>query len=280
MKAESTEEGVRFYADILRRLTVRRCVTLLSGSSLARLTGEGRAVESTASVSRSPTSRLHTTAIKFHQTESEYSSLSGSELAGMSNINLAASSDNPSFSIDDSLGPWNTTAKGWLLRNQEDNKYSGVATGNIVFDCRGRVLIVQRASHDSLPDRWEFPGGAVDDGDATILHAAARELWEEAGLNARRFTHVVAEGHDQLPGEIFRNRTKTKVFIRFAFHVEVESCDGIKLDPNEHQDFAWASEEEIREQKIGNREIPITRPSVQALFLEAFRLRKKRAESL
>lgn len=126
----------------------------------------------------------------------------------------------------------------------------------------------------------DSPGGAADNEDPTIFHAAARELHEESGLIAKRFTHVVTQGADQEPGEVFRNRTKTKVFIRFTFHVEVEDCADVKLDPNEHQDFVWASEEEIRRQQIGDRQLSITRWTVQALFLEAFRLRKRRMETL
>ena len=201
-------------------------------------------------------------------------------LAGMSTSSSIASSATRSFAFDDSLEPWNITAKDWLLRNREHNAYDGVATGTIVFNSKGQVLLIQRASHDSLPNRWEFPGGAVDDDDPTILHAAARELWEEAGLVAKRFTHVISETPDQRPGEIFRNRTKTKTFIRFTFSVEVESCDEVKLDPNEHQDFAWASEEEVREQKICSREVPMTRSSVQALFMQAFRMEKNRMQTL
>lgn len=180
------------------------------------------------------------------------------------------------FTVDESLSAWNMAAKEWLIENQKDHKFDGMATGNIVFNPDDKVLVVQRATHDSLPNRWEFPGGAVDDEDRTIFHAAARELWEESGLVAKRFTHIVAESPDKEPGEIFHNRHKTKVFVRFTFHVEVESCDDVKLDPNEHQAYAWASEEDIRRQTIDDKEMFITRWTVQALFLEAFRLRKKR----
>lgn len=186
----------------------------------------------------------------------------------------------PSFAIDESLTPWNRPVKDWLVQNQRDQKFNGLATGNIVFNSDGKVLLIQRASHDSLPDKWEFPGGAADDEDLTICHAAARELWEEAGLVAKKFTHILSAGSDREPGEIFRSRDKTKVFIRFTFHVEVESSDRVKLDSNEHQDYIWASEDEVRDQKTGDRDIPITKPNVQALFLEAFRLRRKRMETL
>ena len=49
----------------------------------------------------------------------------------------------------------------------------------------------------------------------------------------------------------------------------------MKLDPKEHQAFAWATEDEIRDQLIGNCQHPITNQHMQALILEAFRLRKE-----
>lgn len=184
------------------------------------------------------------------------------------------------FSVDESLEPWNMPVKDWLTQNQKDNQYDGLATGNIVFNPGGKALMIQRAATDSLPNKWEFPGGAADDEDPTIFHAAARELWEESGLIAKRFTHIITQGPDKEPGETFQNRLRTKIFIRFTFHVEVESCDDVKLDPNEHQNYVWASEDEVRQQKIDGRDISITRWTVQALFLEAFRLRKKRSGAL
>ncbi|KXL44769.1 hypothetical protein M433DRAFT_154854 [Acidomyces richmondensis BFW] len=185
----------------------------------------------------------------------------------------------PPFTIDDSLKTWDMSAKDWLVSNQKDNEWDGLATASVVFNSHGQVLIIQRASQDSMPNKWELPGGGVDDNDSTILHAAARELWEEAGLYAKRFTHVVTEGPNRGPGDVFPNSTETKVWCRFAFHVEVYSCDSVRVDPHEHQDFLWASEEEIRNQMIGSREIPITRESMKALILEAFRLRKARMQS-
>ena len=186
----------------------------------------------------------------------------------------------PHFTTDDSLSSWNMAAKDWLIENQKDHKFDGVATGNIVFNLDDKVLVIQRAAHDSLPNKWELPGGAVDNKDPTIFHGAARELYEESGLIAKRFTHIVTQGPNEGTGEVFQNRYKTKTFVRFTFHVEVESCDNITLDPNEHQDYIWATEKEIRQQKVGDRDISITRWTVQAIILEAFRLRKERVDTL
>jgi hypothetical protein len=35
----------------------------------------------------------------------------------------------------------------------------------------------------------------------------------------------------------------------------------------------WADETEVREQRIDDRDIPLTTPAMQSLILEAFRLR-------
>ena len=119
------------------------------------------------------------------------------------------------------------------------------------------MLLVQRAAHDSMPLRWEIPGGACDLEDETILHGLARELWEEAGL---KMTGVVR----QVGGEyVFLTRRGMGVS-RVTFEVEVETpasteSEGglqketlpeVVLDPNEHARFLWATEEEVRTGRV------------------------------
>jgi 8-oxo-dGTP pyrophosphatase MutT (NUDIX family) len=88
-----------------------------------------------------------------------------------------------------------TTAE--YLKARPDAAFSLLATGVLVFDTttasQPRVLLLQRAAHDSNPNKWEPPGGACDDEDASILHGAARELWEETGLQAKKFVGAVGE---------------------------------------------------------------------------------------
>jgi 8-oxo-dGTP diphosphatase len=43
------------------------------------------------------------------------------------------------------------------------------------------VLLIQRKK-DPFEGQWAFPGGHVDPEDQSVEHAAARELWEETGL--------------------------------------------------------------------------------------------------
>lgn len=51
----------------------------------------------------------------------------------------------------------------------------------------GEVLVSRRlASADHLPDKWEFPGGKIEDGE-TPQQAAIREAREEIGLGIEIF---------------------------------------------------------------------------------------------
>jgi 8-oxo-dGTP diphosphatase len=46
-----------------------------------------------------------------------------------------------------------------------------------------RILICQRTPHQTLPLKWEFPGGKVEPGEAQEV-ALRRELEEELGIHA------------------------------------------------------------------------------------------------
>ncbi|KAL6689956.1 NUDIX hydrolase domain-like protein [Trichoderma pleuroticola] len=184
------------------------------------------------------------------------------------------------FDINDGLDEWSVPAQQWLDTHkvkleERQIKLDKLATGCIVFNPEGKILLIQRASHDSLPNRWETPGGGVDTSDATILHGAARELWEETRLVAKRFVRLVTEGPEGRDLQVFPNSTKTLWLCRFSFDVEVERVSQVTLDAAEHQDFVWASEDEVRAQKIGDRDILVTHDSMRSVILESFRLRKE-----
>lgn len=59
----------------------------------------------------------------------------------------------------------------------------GVGAAVVVFDDAGRLLLVKRAEGATKPGFWSIPAGFVDYGEE-IREAAARELWEETGLEA------------------------------------------------------------------------------------------------
>ena len=94
-------------------------------------------------------------------------------------------------------------------------------------------LVVQRSAHDSMPLKWEFPGGGVDETDDSMRGAALRELEEETGLS----------------GEVLRRGDSGKVELDdriLEFHIfEVEVSEGDVELSGEHRDFQWVSKEKI-----------------------------------
>ena len=55
-----------------------------------------------------------------------------------------------------------------------------LAASAVIFDGRGRVLLVKRGK-EPQKGRWSVPGGSVEPGE-TLMEAAAREVREETGL--------------------------------------------------------------------------------------------------
>lgn len=182
------------------------------------------------------------------------------------------------FAFDESLVEWTVPKADWLKIH--DKHFDGIGTSAFVFDAQNRVLLVQRAAHDSMPNLWEAPGGAVDSGDVSILHGCARELWEEVGLVARRMKRLVTEGRGE-KWSVFTNSTGTKIICAFGFEVEIEEGAEVVLDENEHQGWVWAGEEEVKGERMGDgREIALTGAMMRSKLLEAFRLRKEAGESV
>lgn len=160
-----------------------------------------------------------------------------------------------SFTYDPSLSPFTVPMSTWLSTN--NNSYAGtrihgIATSTVVFNAStDKILLLRRSLHDSMPGLWEPPGGSVDPTDETILHAAARELWEEGGLKAKHFKRVIELpdrwGNMQM-ADLFSNRTGSVCFCRFMFEIEVDEreFENVKVDPEEHSEYVWADEQRVK----------------------------------
>lgn len=179
-------------------------------------------------------------------------------------------SNQPSFDLQPlpSTTHLSIPAKAYLSQDQSEHAPKFLATGTIVFSA-SRILLLQRAPGDSMPNLWETPGGACDTDDKTILHAAARELWEE--------TKLVATSVGPMIGQYTFKTGSGKSVRKLNFVVQVERQNDhgdsdfeVRLRLDEHQDFLWATEEEVRLSKVGNVEIQFTKPQQQAVVLDAF----------
>lgn len=191
---------------------------------------------------------------------------------------LTPGNETHTFTIDETLQAYTLPLSPYLKENQPSHQArgltpSGICTSTLIFNKQGHLLVLQRASHDSMPNRWEPPGGSVDPDDASILHAAARELREEAGLIVSRFrSRVSGLGREC---DFFWNRNRSRCFFRAVFCADVVDSTDVRLDPNEHQAFAWATEEHVRSQTLDGRPLPITNDAMRTILLEAFRLRRE-----
>ncbi|EON66078.1 hypothetical protein W97_05321 [Coniosporium apollinis CBS 100218] len=155
----------------------------------------------------------------------------------------------------------------------------GLVIGALVY-CGDRLLLLQRSASDSYPNRWEVPGGSCDLEDETVLHAVARELFEETGLRATRIVRQVGDGVSFQTGR----PSSVKNWLKLSFEVEVASGDlngqadaegkfsnqayqgfPVKLDPAEHQRFIWVKEEELRQKSASG--LPLSFISVDQVSL-------------
>ncbi|CZS95036.1 uncharacterized protein RAG0_04844 [Rhynchosporium agropyri] len=178
-----------------------------------------------------------------------------------------------SFTFSPTLASFDVPKKT-CLSSPSMGKYQAIATGALIFTpTSNKILVLQRAPTDSSPNKWENPGGGVDDTDATILHGVAREVLEETGLIVTHINRLVTVDGEE--GFAFESSKGLRI-IKFAFDVEVDSVDEVKLDKNEHRGFLWASEKECRERRMEDGyQIEFTGKWQYECILEGFRLRKE-----
>ncbi|KAF5647634.1 NUDIX domain protein [Fusarium tjaetaba] len=184
---------------------------------------------------------------------------------------LTNNMSNFQFEYEPSAEDFCVSKQAYLAAHPEA-QFGYLATSALVLDTsivsEPRILLLQRAASDDDPNMWEPPGGACDDGDESVLSAAARELREEAGLEAKWIGGPVGEPH-------FFTLDDGKRVCQFNFLVKVDlSSQDVKLSPNEHQRFVWASESDVRERKAGDIELDFTRDEVQQTVLAAFQYAK------
>ncbi|KAH8158836.1 hypothetical protein CIB48_g9410 [Xylaria polymorpha] len=171
------------------------------------------------------------------------------------------------FASDLSVASFNVPLGAYI---ESSPALQSVCVGAVVFDDADRLLLVQRAPHDSYPLHWEVPGGAVDAEDKSILHGVVRELWEETGLRARGISGLVGKG------DTFLTRRPLCV-CKYSFVVDVEAFD-VKLDPNEHAAFLWVTEDEAKARKCGDVNLVYTKNQEDAI-LESFRIERAKTKA-
>jgi 8-oxo-dGTP diphosphatase len=112
-----------------------------------------------------------------------------------------------------------------------------------------KILVCQRTKHQTMPLKWEFPGGKIEEGEQP-RDALHRELEEELGIDATigeevaRFRHeypnggavelrfyAVKEYKGELDNKIFRD-------LRWATRAELPTFDFLEADLTLVRDLA------------------------------------------
>ncbi|KAK1971928.1 hypothetical protein LY78DRAFT_734156 [Colletotrichum sublineola] len=194
------------------------------------------------------------------------------------------------------------------------------ATATATATATPRILLLRRSAREkAMPLRWELPGGGADAPDGDALAAAARELWEEAGLRAVRFVALVGcyqwegagPGIDAaaVPGDQGWGLANGGVGIvaakgadaaaaaaavtnaaagardawrKYTYLVEIEApADGaaveVVIDPEEHDAFVWATEDEVRAGRCGHVVLEWTSETQKLDVLRALKICKDEA---
>jgi 8-oxo-dGTP diphosphatase len=113
----------------------------------------------------------------------------------------------------------------------------------------GKVLVCQRTRHQSMPLKWEFPGGKIEDGEQP-RDALRRELEEELGIDARVGEEVARIRHDYKNGgsvelrfyvvNEFTGELENRIFkdVRWAKRSELPKYDFLEADRELVKDLA------------------------------------------
>ena len=103
------------------------------------------------------------------------------------------------------------------------------------------ILACQRTRHQTMPLKWEFPGGKIEEGEQP-RDALRRELEEELGIDAEIGEEVARIKHDYKSGgsvelrfyvvRKYRGELENRIFrdIRWAEREELPSYDFLEAD--------------------------------------------------
>jgi len=113
----------------------------------------------------------------------------------------------------------------------------------------GKLLICQRTRHQTMPLKWEFPGGKIEDGEQP-RDAMRRELEEELGIIATIGDEIARIQHEYPGGGMvelrffivreFKGEIENRIFreIRWAAPKELPKFDFLEADLTLVKDLA------------------------------------------
>jgi 8-oxo-dGTP diphosphatase len=118
-----------------------------------------------------------------------------------------------------------------------------VVAGLVTAD--GKVLVTQRRADQSLPLKWEFPGGKIESGEGPV-EALARELREEIGVEVEvgRVWEVLFHAYESFD------------LLMLVYHCVVASGEPRCV---EVADLAWCAPSELSRYDILPADLPLVK---------------------
>ncbi len=108
------------------------------------------------------------------------------------------------------------------------------AVGVVIFNKDKKVLIAKRNPDKPMPNKWEFPGGKLEEGE-TLEECGVREIKEELELDVAIDEYL---GFEEL-------RYKGKEFCLHIYKAhKIDETQSLKL--NEHSDYAWVDVKDLK----------------------------------
>jgi 8-oxo-dGTP diphosphatase len=110
----------------------------------------------------------------------------------------------------------------------------------------GKVLVCQRTRHQTMPLKWEFPGGKIEEGEQP-RDALRRELDEELGIHAKIGQEVARIRHEYSGG----GSVELRFFVVHEYHGEIEN----KI----FRDVRWSPRSELSRYDFLEADLPLVR---------------------